>query len=107
MKRSLVLYARIALPGNAADLRRKLQRSVTAIRDGLTTALYRAYLKRALHEVESAIASERDDVAPLWLSSDILCGLFREHLSAGMAMPDCCRRVTLQVYQKQPSNGRG
>ena len=100
VKRSLMLYTRTALPGDATDVRRKLQRSVTSIRDGMTTALYRAYLKRALSEVERVIASEDDDVDPLWLSSDILCGLFRENMPNGAGMPDWCRTVTLEAYQK-------
>ena len=100
VKRSLMLYTRTALPGDATDIRRKLQRSVTTIRDGMTTALYRAFLKRALSQVETVIASENDDVDPLWLSSDILCGLFRENLPNGAAMPDWCRTVTLEEYQK-------
>ena len=100
VKRSLMLYTRTALPGDATDVRRKLQRSVTTIRDGMTTALYRAFLKRALSQVETVIASENDDVDPLWLSSDILCGLFRENLPRAAAVPDWCRTVTLGEYQK-------
>lgn len=100
VKRSLMLYTRTALPGDATDVRRKLQRSVTSIRDGMTTALYRTYLRRALDEVESVIASEKDDIDPLWLSSGILCGLFQENLPRGAAMPEWCRVVTLEEYQK-------
>jgi hypothetical protein len=100
VKRSLMLYTRTALPGDATDARRNLQRSVTAIRDGMTTALYRTYLKRALQAVGDAAASENDDIDALRLSSDILCTLFRENLPPGADMPHWCRAVTLQAYQK-------
>ena len=101
VKRSLMIYTRTALPGDDTGARRRLQRSVAGIREGLTTALYRHYLKRVLSEVESAIESGVDDTDVLELSSSVLCDIFRENLPPETAMPDWCRRMTLEEYQER------
>ena len=80
VKRSLMIYTRTALPGDDTGARRRLQRSVAGIREGLTTALYRHYLKRLISEVESAIESGIDDTDVLELSSSVLCDIFQENL---------------------------
>ena len=101
VKRSLMIYTRTALPGDDTGARRRLQRSVARIREGLTTALYRHYLKRLISEVESAIESGIDDTDVLELSSSVLCDIFQENLPPETTMPEWCRRMTLEEYQER------
>ena len=42
VKRCLMIYTRTALPGDNTRARRTLQRSVAAIRDKMSTSLYRS-----------------------------------------------------------------
>ena len=104
VKRCLMIYTRTSLPGDQTALRNRLQRSISQIRDGMTTALYREYLKRMVSQLdtlrekgEQALA----DIDVLELSSVVLCGIFREHLPVGAAMPHWCEPMTLQEYQRR------
>ena len=112
VKRCLMIYTRTALPGDNTTARRTLQRSVANIRDRLTTALYREYLKRALAALDSPqdgaadlpATAERGDQEPtdaLHLSSSTLCALFEENLPPGASMPPWCARMTLESYQER------
>ena len=110
VKRCLMIYTRTALPGDNVAARRTLQRSVANIRDRLTTALYREYLKRMVRFLNDARDSagghpQSDAYAPeadaLYLSSTILCGLFSENLPKGISMPQWCAPMTLASYQER------
>ena len=112
VKRCLMIYTRTALPGDNTTARRTLQRSVANIRDGLTTALYRAYLKRALAALDSpqevaadlpatAGRREQEPTDALHLSSATLRALFEENLPPGASMPPWCARMTLESYQER------
>ena len=110
VKRCLIIYTRTALPGNNVAARRTLQRSVANIRDRLTTALYREYLKRMVrllneardkaggHPQSDGYTLEAD---ALYLSSTILCGLFSENLPKATSMPQWCAPMTLASYQER------
>lgn len=100
-KRCLMIYTRTSLPGDKVAERNRLQKSVSGIRDRMGTALYRAYLGRAMNELDAALESEREDVDVLDLSSGILLGLFQENMVEGKALPDWCRLVTLRDYQER------
>ena len=98
----LMIYTRTSLPGDQTAIRNRLQRSISAIRDGMTTALYREYLKRIvvrLGELKERGNQALADVDVLELSSIVLCDIFREHLPAGSAMPHWCQPMTLEEYQ--------
>ncbi len=95
IKRSLMIYTRTALPGDATEQRRKLKRSVFDIQERLTTALYREYLRRALVKVTEA-NHLGDEVDALSISSEVLCDIFS---AVGVQMPDWCGQITLQEYQ--------
>ena len=102
VKRCLMIYTRTSLPGDQTAIRNRLQRSISAIRDGMTTALYREYLKRIvvrLGELKERGNQALADVDVLELSSIVLCDIFREHLPAGSAMPHWCQPMTLEEYQ--------
>lgn len=99
VKRSLMIYTRTSLPGNDTIARRRLQRSVGGIRDKMTTALFREYLKRILLEVASVNDSEDDIPDALELSSKVLCDLIQENLPSDVTMPSWCRSMTLEEYQ--------
>ena len=102
VKRCLMIYTRTSLPGDQTAIRNRLQRSISAIRDGMTTALYREYLKRIiarLGELKERGNQALADVDVLELSSVVLCEIFREHLPAGSAMPHWCQPMTLEEYQ--------
>ena len=102
VKRCLMIYTRTSLPGDQTDARRRLQRSISEIREEMTTALYRDYLGRMtaridrLREVERAALADAD---VLELSSTVLCDVFRENLPEGATMPDWCKPMTLVEYQ--------
>lgn len=100
VKRCLMIYTRTSLPGNEIAARSKLQRSVSRIQEDLTTSLYREYLKRALTAMDAAIQSE-DDVDALELSSSILCDIFNANLPAGAELPEWCKVMTLEEYQRR------
>ena len=101
VKRCLMIYTRTALPGDDTASRRRLQRSVAGIRESLSTALYREYLKRILSKVADVIDSENDDSDVLELSSEILCDIFQENLPSDTKMPEWCRSMTLEEYQER------
>ena len=100
VKRCLMIYTRTALPGDNTAARRKLQRSVADIRERMTTALYREYLKRASAAVDAALEGEGDAVDALRLSSEILCALLQEHLPLDAA-PNWLAPMTLEEYQER------
>ena len=105
VKRCLMIYTRTALPGDNTAARRLLQRSVAAIRDRMTTSLYRAYLKAALAELDTQSAAPPGDGADsadaLFLSSSVLGGLFRDNLPPDREVPDWCAPMTLAEYQQR------
>ena len=101
VKRCLMIYTRTALPGDNTSARRALQRSVAAIRERMTTALYREYLRRASAAVDSALEGEDDAVDALRLSSETLCALFQEHLPPNTPLPNWCVPMTLEEYQER------
>ena len=104
VKRCLMIYTRTSLPGDQTATRHRLQRSIAQIRDGMTTALYREYLRRTVVRINEVKGSEREslaDVDVLELSSQVLCGIFREHLSEGTRIPDWCSPMTLEEYQQR------
>ncbi len=104
VKRCLMIYTRTSLPGDQPLVKRKLQRSIARIREKMTTALYREYLRRIVKQVDGLRESGHEAVADadvLELSSMVLCDVFREHLPDGVAMPDWCRPMTLEEYQQR------
>ena len=101
IKRCLMIYTRTSLPGDATPTRRRLQRSVSGISEKLTTALYREYLNRVLHEMNAITSAEYRDVDILDLSSSVLCCLFEENLPLGSNLPDWCKTMTLDEYQSR------
>ena len=104
VKRCLMIYTRTSLPGDQTAARNRLQRSIARIRDGMTTALYREYLKRCVEKIDDLRASDQRslaDVDVLRLSSTVLCEVFREHLPEDQDMPDWCVPMTLEEYQQR------
>jgi len=102
IKRCLMIYTRTALPGDNTTARRELQRSVAKIREGLTTALYRVYLKRIVATIDSQTMKTRNEAPDaLELSSSVLRELFLTNLPKGTSMPKWCGSVTLSSYQKR------
>ena len=104
VKRCLMIYTRTSLPGDQTVARNRLQRSIAHIRDGMTTALYREYLKRCVEKIDDLKASDQRSLADadvLHLSSTVLCEVFREHLPEGVAMPGWCSTMTLEEYQQR------
>ena len=104
VKRCLMIYTRTSLPGDQTAVRNRLQRSIARIRDGMTTGLYREYLGRVVNEVARLRESGNEvlaDTDVLELSSTVLCGIIKEHLPAGRAMPDWCKPMTLEEYQQR------
>ena len=102
VKRCLMIYTRTSLPGDQTAIRNRLQRSISKIRDGMTTALYREYLKRIvarLGELRQRGNQALADADFLELSSVVLSDIFREHLPADSAMPHWCQPMTLEEYQ--------
>ncbi len=101
VKRCLMIYTRTSLPGDNPASRRSLQRSVSNIRERLTTNLYREYLQQVLTEMDSLAPGDYDGLDVLELSSTILCRIFRQHLPAGTELPDWCASMTLEQYQSR------
>ena len=104
VKRCLMIYTHTSLPGDQTATRNRLQRSIAQIRDGMTTALYREYLRRTVARINEVKGSERESLANvdvLELSSQVLCDIFREHLSEGARIPDWCSPMTLEEYQQR------
>ena len=104
VKRCLMIYTRTSLPGDQPLVKRKLQRSIARIREKMTTALYREYLRRMVTQVDGLRESGHEAVADadvLELSSKVLCDIFREYLPDGVTMPDWCRPMTLEEYQQR------
>ena len=112
VKRCLMIYTRTALPGDNVAARRTLQRSVANVRERLTTALYREYLKRVLIVLDAARDNvddrpgsvgnrSRETADALSLSSTTLCTLFEENLPPGVSMPAWFAPMTLAGYQER------
>ena len=101
VKRCLMIYTRTSLPGDDTLARRRLQRSVAGIRERMTTALYREYLRRMLEEIEAIPPSEYENQDVLELSSSVLCELFRDNLPSGSKLPAWCAPMTLVEYQSR------
>lgn len=101
VKRCLMIYTRTSLPGDNPASRRSLQRSVANIRDGLTTGLYREYLRQVIEEIDALTPADYDGLDVLDLSSNALCRLFRQNLPAGAKIPDWCEPMTLEQYQSR------
>ena len=105
VKRCLMIYTRTSLPGDNTGARRTLQRSVAAIRERMTTSLYREYLRRMLAELErhepSPATDHEEPTDALFLSSSTLCELFRENLPPNRELPAWCATMTLAEYQQR------
>ena len=101
VKRSLMIYTRTSLPGDDTAARRRLQRSVAAIRERLTTALYREYLRQVLSELDSLPEGEYAEIDVLQMSSQVLRDIFRDNLPDGATMPHWCAPMTLEDYQSR------
>ena len=101
VKRCLMIYTRTSLPGDATVARRRLQRSVSGIRERLNTALYREYLKQVLSELESLSEEDYANIDVLHLSSSALCSIFKKNLPHGTKLPHWCAPVTLEDYQSR------
>ena len=98
IKRCLMIYTRTALRGDDSAARRRLQRSVAAIRSRITTACYREYLRRTLNRVRTDLDSGEEEPDALELSSRVLHDVISEYSPNGEA-PSWCRTVTLEEYQ--------
>ena len=104
VKRCLMIYTRTSLPGDQTAVRHRLQRSISEIRERMTTALYREYLRRMTATIEglrSLGQAPLADIDVLDLSSTVLSDVFREHLPEGTNMPDWCSPMTLVEYQNR------
>lgn len=104
VKRCLMIYTRTSLPGDQTVARHELQRSIAGIRDGMTTALYREYLRRMTASIDKLGQSKQDALADadvLKLSSEVLCAVFLEYLPDDTDMPDWCSPMTLAEYQQR------
>ena len=111
VKRCLMIYTRTALPGDNTAARRQLQRSVAAIRERMSTSLYREYLRRMQQELdgeevllptdERAAPDDPDATDALLRSSSVLSALFRENLPPERELPGWCTTMTLAEYQER------
>ncbi len=101
VKRSLMIYTRTSLPGDDTAARRRLQRSVSSIRERLNTALYREYLKHVIRDLASFTNEDYTDIDVLQTSSAALCSVFQENLPDGVEMPHWCAPMTLEDYQSR------
>lgn len=101
VKRCLMIYTRTSLPGDNPASRRSLQRSVSNIRERLTTGLYREYLRQVLTEMDNLVPGDYDGLDVLELSSTILCRIFEQNLPAETKLPGWCAPMTLEQYQSR------
>ena len=101
VKRSLMIYTRTSLPGNNPEAHERLQASVARIQDGLTTSLYREYLRRMSEKLEGNGTSGPGDMDVLKLSSSLLCELFAENVPDGHLLPEWCAPMTIGNYQSR------
>ncbi len=101
VKRCLMIYTRTALPGDDTAARRRLQRSVSSIRERLTTALYRHYMQQVTSSMEAIPKSEYINLDVLELSSSTLHRIFKENLPDGAKVPDWCAPASLEEYQNR------
>ena len=101
IKRCLMIYTRTSLPGDDPSSRRRLQRSVSAIRDRLTTGLYREYLARIMAELNAIPESVQEGLDVLELSSKALCRLIEGNLPENVRAPEWCSPMTLDEYQNR------
>ena len=101
VKRCLMIYTRTSLPGDNPSVRRTLQRSVSQIRERLTTGMYREYLKQLLEDMGSKSALDYEHMDVLELSSSVLRRIFERNLPAGSMLPDWCSIMTLDEYQNR------
>ncbi|GHO59280.1 phospholipase D family protein [Ktedonobacter robiniae] len=92
-KRCLMIYTRASLPGYNVAAARSLHKSVTAIQNRLTTALYHEYLRRMLDRL--AIKPLPSDM--LHYSSEIVTNIFTQASSS--PLPHWCRTLTIDDYQ--------
>ena len=99
VKRCLMIYTRTSLPGDNPASRRSLQRSVSNIRERLTTGLYREYLRQVLEEMANLTPADYDELDVLELSSKTLCRIFQQTRPAGVKLPPWCEPMTLEEYQ--------
>ena len=92
VKRSLMIYTTTALPSYKESLRHDLHLKIQEVRRGLSTNLYREYLKRTLARLDDTPVP--DD----WLefSSTILSGLIADLL--GEIPPRWCAPVSWNEY---------
>ena len=101
VKRCLMIYTRTSLPGDNPTVRRSLQRSVSAIRERLTTGMYRYYLARVRDEMQSPRETIGDETDVLYLSSSVLCDVFADNLPPSVSMPAWCAPMTLDEYTQR------
>ena len=101
VKRCLMIYTRTSLTGDNPTVQRSLQRSVSAIRERLTTGMYRHYLARVRDEMQSPRETIGDETDVLYLSSSVLCDVFAENLPPGVSMPAWCEPMTLDEYTQR------
>ena len=87
VKRCLMIYTRTSLPGDDPAARRQLQRSVAAIRERLSTSLYREYLSRLHKTISNLTQEDYDKLDVLELSSTLLHGLIKEHMPPNESPP--------------------
>ena len=92
VKRSLMIYTTTALPSYKESLRHDLHMKIQEVRRGLSTNLYREYLKRVLAQLDDTPIP--DD----WLdfSSSVLSGLIADLLED--SPPRWCTPITWNDY---------
>ena len=92
VKRSLMIYTTTALPSYKESLRHDLHLKIQEVRLGLSTNLYREYLRRALDRLDDTPVPED------WLefSSTLLSGLIVDLLGEGQ--PGWCMPVRWNEY---------
>ncbi len=95
VKRSLMIYTTTALPSYKESLRHELHVKVQEVRGGLSTNLYREYLKRILAQLDDTPLP--DD----WLefSSTILSGLIADLLEE--SPPKWCASIRWNDYAEK------
>ncbi len=95
VKRSLMIYTTTALPTYKESLRHELHLKIQEVRRGLSTNLYREYLRRVLARLDET--PKPDD----WLefSSSVLSGLIAELL--GETPPKWCASIGWDEYADQ------